>query len=352
MQSSEVENSNPVGIKGLAFLEFGTHDPTALDVLFTDLGFIRSAQSYKPLAGIYRQNEIYWIVNEEKKSFSHSFAAAHGPGISAMGLMVHNAWQAKEMAVARGARVSPPGDYRTRDGKLVPSVYGIGESLIYFIDKEPEAAFADMGFTPLPGIRDFTGHGFLRMDHLTNNVPRGTLRQWSDFYKSVFGFTDVRHFDITGKQTGLLSYALRSPCGTFCIPINEAKDEKSQIAEYLRAYRGAGIQHVAILTENILDSVRQSRERNIQMLDVEPDYYQTVFEKVPNITEDRKKLRQLGILIDGDEKGYLLQIFTQNVIGPIFFEFIQRKNHQSFGEGNFGALFRSIEKDQERRGVL
>jgi 4-hydroxyphenylpyruvate dioxygenase len=183
-------------------------------------------------------------------------------------------------------------------------------------------------------------------------VHKGTMETWANFYKSVFGFEEVRYFDIRGAKTGLTSYALRSPCGFFCIPINEASEAKSQINEYLEEYKGPGIQHLAFLTDDILGSLKQLEGTPIDMLDMDDQYYRDVFAKFPDITEDKDEVKRRNVLIDGDEQGYLLQIFTKNLIGPIFIELIQRKNHSSFGEGNFGALFRSIERDQQKRGVF
>jgi 4-hydroxyphenylpyruvate dioxygenase len=178
------------------------------------------------------------------------------------------------------------------------------------------------------------------------------MKQWADFYKGVFGFTEVRYFDIRGARTGLQSYALRSPCGSFCIPINEGTEYASQINEYLREYRGPGIQHLAFRTDDILRSLELLDGSGIETLDIEDSYYDTIYQRVPQVSEDREAIRRRRVLVDGDEKGYLLQIFTRNLIGPIFIELIQRKNHDAFGEGNFGALFRSIERDQQKRGVL
>lgn len=178
------------------------------------------------------------------------------------------------------------------------------------------------------------------------------MERWARFYKEIFGFTEVRYFDIRGAKTGLVSYALRSPCGSFCIPINEGTEKTSQINEYLDQYRGPGVQHLAFLTDDILASLRALEGTPIEFLSIDDDYYDTVFQRVPGVTEDHEEIRRRNVLVDGDEQGYLLQIFTRNLIGPIFIELIQRKNHLSFGEGNFGALFRSIERDQERRGVL
>ena len=209
-----------------------------------------------------------------------------------------------------------------------------------------------MGFAPAKNPDIVPGKGFALMDHLTNNVYQGELTPLADFYKNVFGFEEVRYFDIRGQKTGLLSYALRSPCGSFCIPINEGTEAKSQINEYLREYKGPGIQHIALLTPNMLSTMDLMKDAEFDTLDIDADYYDDVFKRIPHVTEDHKKIKDYNLLVDGDEKGYLIQIFSRNVIGPIFFEFIQRKNNLGFGEGNFGALFRAIERDQERRGVL
>jgi 4-hydroxyphenylpyruvate dioxygenase len=235
----------------------------------------------------------------------------------------------------------------------VPAVFGIGDSLIYFVD-QPHAAdkWERLGFVALEQPVLSEGKGFSRIDHLTNNVEKGTMQQWASFYKDVFAFTEVRYFDIRGAKTGLTSYALRSPDGSFCIPINEADEQKSQINEYLDEYKGPGIQHLAFLTDDILASLRKLEGTPIDMLDIDDDYYASIYERVPGVSEDRAEIRRRNVLVDGDETGYLLQIFTKNLIGPIFVEIIQRKNHLSFGEGNFGALFRSIERDQAKRGVF
>jgi 4-hydroxyphenylpyruvate dioxygenase len=208
-----------------------------------------------------------------------------------------------------------------------------------------------MGFVPHTSPDHRPAKGFLAIDHLTNNVPKGTMGAWVEFYKQVFGFTEVRYFDIRGVKTGLTSFALRSPCGSFCIPINEGTESKSQINEYLEEYRGPGIQHLAFTTSDIIATL-ESMGDAVATLDIDDAYYEEVFQRVPNVTENKAKLREHHVLVDGDADGYLLQIFTKNVVGPIFIEIIQRKNHHAFGEGNFGALFRSIERDQERRGYL
>jgi 4-hydroxyphenylpyruvate dioxygenase len=345
-------DKNPVGIKGFEFVEFASPQPEALKAIFKDLGFsLVKSQESRPI-DYFNQGDIHFIINRDPNSFAASFAKLHGPCACATGWRVENAEKAFEVAVARGAKPAKHSDYM-RNGRKVPAIMGVGDSLIYFIDdyKNPNR-YQQMGFVDSKKPEMVPGKGFALMDHLTNNVFQGELKPLADFYKHVFGFEEVRYFDIRGQKTGLLSYALRSPCGSFCIPINEGTESKSQINEYLREYKGPGIQHIALLTPNMLKTMELMKDAKFDTLDIDSDYYDDVFKRIPNITEDHDKIRGFNLLVDGDDTGYLIQIFSKNVIGPIFFEFIQRKNHLGFGEGNFGALFRAIERDQERRGVL
>jgi len=344
------ESNNPLGIDGIACVEFSAPTREGLDELgrlFKALGLSRTRRHAEQAVEYYRQHEICFLVNREPGSFAAHFAAEHGSSISAMGWWVENAEVAVEEAVRRGARrYTGPSSFGD-----APAIYGIGDSLIFFLDKLSGKSW-ERWYLDLEAPELVPERGFFLIDHLTNNVPQGTMERWRAFYRDVFGFTDVRTFDIRGEQTGLTSYALRSPCGKFCIPINEGSEEKSQIEEYLREYKGAGIQHLALLSGDLLRSLGGLADAGVETLDIDPEYYDSVFQRVPNVREDHTRIRDLEVLVDGDEAGYLLQIFTKNVIGPIFFEMIQRNNHLSFGEGNFGALFRSIERDQERRGVL
>jgi len=337
------DSQNPTGMLGIEFVEFSSPRPEKLDELFLAFGFSRLSRHRNSDIVLYKQNDILFLLAQEPSSFAESFHKDHGPSICAMGFRVENAQKAFDEAVARGAK-----PYTGPQAYDAPAIYGIGQSLIYFVDSERYLGH----FTPLQDPKVVEDKGFLLIDHLTNNVPKGGLAVWSKFYKDVFAFTEVRYFDIKGAATGLTSYALRSPCGTFCIPINEGNEEKSQIEEYLREYKGPGIQHLAFLTDDLLGSLDKLKDTRIETLDIDDEYYNEVFERVPNVSEDKRRIREHQVLVDGDDDGYLLQIFTRNIIGPIFIEMIQRKNHLSFGEGNFGALFRSIEKDQERRGVL
>jgi 4-hydroxyphenylpyruvate dioxygenase len=348
----KVSQENPCGLDGIEFVEFVSPEPAKLDALFKAFGLSKLMKLKGKPVDLYQQADITFLVNREPRSFAASFAALHGPSICSMGWRVKDAKKALEVAVARGAVARPEGDFMV-GGRPVPAIHGIGDSLIYFIDGyQQPGRYERLGFEALAAPELVPGKAFTAIDHLTNNVAKGTMQAWAAFYKSVFGFEEVRYFDIRGAQTGLTSFALRSPCGHFCIPINEASEKKSQINEYLDEYKGPGIQHLAFLTDDILGSLKKLEGTPIEMLDMDEQYYRDVFAKFPNLTEDKAEVQRRNVLVDGDEQGYLLQIFTKNLIGPIFIELIQRKNHLSFGEGNFGALFRSIERDQAKRGVF
>jgi 4-hydroxyphenylpyruvate dioxygenase len=341
--------ANPLGLRGIEFTEFCGASLLQLDALFLAFGFSRTRLHPTREITLYRHNDIHFLLNAEGRGFSAQFARAHGPSICSMGWRVDDAAAARVEAVRRGAR---PVEAGTTDLPY-PAVYGIGDSLIYFIDRfGAKGSIWERDFVALDRPELRTPKGFLTIDHLTNNVGPGQMEHWAAFYQNVFGFTPVRYFDIRGAKTGLTSYALRSPDGSFCIPINQPKSDADQIAEYLRDYNGPGVQHLAFATDDILASLDALKDTAIETLAIDPSYYDEVYTRVPGITEDRARLKAHQVLIDGDADGYLLQIFTRNLIGPIFIEIIQRKNNLSFGEGNFGALFRSIEKDQERRGLL
>lgn len=347
------ETTNPIGLDGIDFVEYASPKPEALHQLFQDFGFSKLAKHKTKSLDYYKQNDIHFFVNREPNSFAGKFTKLHGPSISSMGWRVQNAKKAFESAVARGAKPAKEVDFFDKAGNPIPAIYGIGDSLIYFIDTYSNPnRYQDMGFDFSIKQETVPDKGFMFIDHLTNNVEKGTMDKWAEFYKGIFGFTQIRYFDIRGVKTGLTSFALRSPCGKFCIPINEADEFKSQINEYLREYNGPGIQHIAFATTDILTSLEKLKKTSVQTLEIDDEYYASVFDRVPNVTEDKKRIRDLNVLVDGDDEGYLLQIFTKNVVGPIFIEIIQRKNHFNFGEGNFGALFRSIEKDQAKRGVF
>ncbi len=345
---------NPLGLRGIEFAEFVSPKPQDLHRLFLEFGLSRTHAHSSGDIDYYRQNDIRLLLNRRRGSFAESFGQLHGPSLCSMGWRVDDAQAAHEGAVKRGARPveAGRGDYRRGQGDL-PGIYGIGDSLIYFVDDFTNPArYKEMGFEGLENPDVAEDKGLIAIDHLTNNVRKGEMEQWCRFYKDIFGFSEVRYFDIRGIKTGLTSFALRSPDYSFAIPINEGTEAKSQINEYLEEYRGPGVQHLAFITHDICRSLRKLASTSIETLDIDDEYYQEVFDRVPNVTEGPRELQELQILVDGDEAGYLLQIFTRNVVGPIFIEIIQRKNNFAFGEGNFGALFRSIERDQQRRGYL
>ena len=345
-------DSNPLGIQGVDFVEYT--GPLSFDFpkLFLKLGFIKTAQNDDRSLSLYQQGKIKFVINGEKNSFAQKFAELHGPGISSTGFKVKNAEHAFKAAVAKGAR---PFDSNGILKPLIPypAVYGIGESLVYFVDDNNIKDLYQGVFGLKGALQEPKGLGLLQVDHFTNNVPKGEMQKWCDFYTNIFGFREARYFDIKGKTTGLISKVMRSPCGTFSIPINEPTGTKSQIQEYLDEYKGSGIQHLALTTVNIIDATKLIRKNDINFLDAPPkSYYEMLKERLPNVREELSMLESNAILADGDHDGYLLQIFTKNMIGPIFYEVIQRENHFGFGDGNFQALFDAIERDQQQRGYL
>jgi len=343
---------NPMGTDGFEFVEYTAPDPNALGALFERMGFAAVARHRSKNVTLYRQGEVNFIVNAEPESFAQAFARIHGPSVCAMAFRVKDAARAHRRAVALGAK---PVEGRVGPMELnIPAIQGIGGSLIYLVDLYGGRSIYDVDFRPVPGAAASPqGAGLAGIDHLTHNVHRGRMDLWAEFYKRLFNFREIRYFDIEGKLTGLKSRALTSPCGKIRIPINESADDKSQIEEYLRAYKGEGIQHIALSTADIHATVEALRGAGIAFMDVPDSYYEMVDERLPGHGHDVERLRRDRLLIDGDPAGgLLLQIFTQTVIGPIFFEIIQRKGNEGFGEGNFRALFEAIERDQIRRGVL
>ena len=341
---------NPIGLRGIEFTEFTSQDSGFMDSVFSAFGFSKLKRHQDKEIYYYNQNDIHFLLNNEKSGFSADFTRSHGPAICSMGWRVDDAKSALDEAVKRGAKAADP----AMIDLPYPAIYGIGDSLIYFIDKfGANGSIYNDDFVALDAPTIVENLGFIEIDHLTNNVYKGTMETWANFYKNIFGFEDVRYFDIKGQKTGLISYALRSPDGSFCIPINEGKDDNNnQIDEYLGEYNGPGVQHIAFRSNDLLGSLDKMDRSIIDTLDIHDTYYEEVFNRVPNVTEDHKRIQHHQVLVDGDESGYLLQIFTKNLFGPIFIELIQRKENLGFGEGNFKALFESIERDQERRGVI
>ncbi|HVT36166.1 MAG TPA: 4-hydroxyphenylpyruvate dioxygenase, partial [Nevskiaceae bacterium] len=301
---------------------------------------------------LFRQGDINFLVNGTPYTHFAQFAQAHGPSACAMGWRVRDAVRAHAHALQQGAV-----DFDTRPGYMelkLPAVYGIGNSVLYFIDRYGPHSIYDVDFRFFDGVDPAPrGVGLTEIDHLTHNVARGNMDTWAGFYERIANFRQIRYFDIEGKQTGLFSRAMTSPCGKIRIPINESADDKSQIEEFLKQYRGEGIQHIALSTRDIYATVEALRARGVVFMDTPDTYYAKIDARLPKHGESVARLQSLRVLIDGaPEEGILLQIFTSTVIGPIFFEIIQRKGNEGFGEGNFKALFESIEEDQIRRGVL
>jgi 4-hydroxyphenylpyruvate dioxygenase len=354
---------NPIRTDGFEFVEYAAPDPKALGDLFERMGFKAVARHRHKDVLLYKQGDVNFIVNAEPRSFAQNFARRHGPSVCAMAFRVKDAAAAYGLLVERGAWGV---ENRPGPGELsIPAIKGIGDSLIYLVDRYPENDFGhtiyDVDFKPLPGFEAFwrgeapapEGAGLRYVDHLTHNVHRGRMNEWAEFYARLFNFREIRYFDIEGKLTGLKSKAMTSPCGRIRIPINESSDDKSQIQEYLEQYHGEGIQHIALHAGDIYRTVDALRAEGVQLLDSPDTYYELVGKRLPDHGEPLDELKKRKILIDGaPEKGLLLQIFTKTLIGPIFFEIIQRKGDEGFGEGNFRALFESMELEQIRRGAL
>ncbi len=347
--------NNPMGTRGFEFVEYAAEDPSELARLFEQLGFQAVARHRAKDVTLYRQGGISFIVNGEPEGHARDFVRRHGPSVAAIAFRVADAAQALGRAAELGAEPfeGPVGPMELK----IPAIKGVGDSLIYLVDRFGERSIYDVDFVPIEGVDPRpAGVGLIEIDHLTHNVHRGRMDHWAGFYEKLFDFREIRYFDIEGKLTGLKSRAMTSPCGKIRIPINESSDGKSQIEEYLTAYNGEGIQHIALTSDDIYASVAALAAAGVALMDPPPaSYYEGLEARLPGHGEDVARLADLGILIDGaptEGDGILLQIFTQTVIGPIFFEIIQRKGNEGFGEGNFQALFEAIERDQIKRGVL
>jgi len=342
---------NPMGTDGFEFVEYTAPDPELLRALFARMGFPVTARHRSKNVTLHRQGDINFVINAEPRGFGQQFARAHGPSACAMAFRVKDAARALRRAVELGAK-AVEGEVGPMELRI-PAIEGIGGSLIYLVDRYGDRTIYDVDFLPAEQRSPGPGAGLSLIDHLTHNVRRGNMDKWAGFYERLFNFREIRYFDIEGRKTGLFSRAMTSPCGRIRIPINESQDDKSQIEEYIREYHGEGIQHIALATPDIYASVDALRANGVEFQDTPDTYYEGVDARVAGHRESLARMQERRILIDGGaEDGVLLQIFTKNVIGPIFFEIIQRKGNEGFGEGNFRALFESIELDQERRGVL
>jgi 4-hydroxyphenylpyruvate dioxygenase len=342
---------NPMGTDGFEFVEYTAPDPELLRRLFARMGFPVSARHRSKNVTLHRQGDINFIINAEPGSYAEEFARDHGPSACAMAFRVRDAAAAYARALSLGAKpaASTVGPMELN----IPAIEGIGGSRLYLVDRYGERTIYDTDFVPVENTAAIPDTGLMIIDHLTHNVRRGNMDLWTAFYERLFNFREIRYFDIEGKKTGLLSRALTSPCGKIRIPINESQDDKSQIEEFISEYGGEGIQHIALASRDIYHTVDVMRERGVEFQDTIETYYEGIDARVAGHEEVIAELKKRRILIDGSATdGILLQIFTANVIGPIFYEIIQRKGNQGFGEGNFRALFESIELDQMRRGVI
>jgi 4-hydroxyphenylpyruvate dioxygenase len=349
---------NPLGLDGFEFIEFSAPEKGLLEPVFERMGFSRIARHRSKDVDLWRQGEINLIANYEPQSPAAYFAAEHGPSACGMAFRVKNARHAYDEAIARGAE---PVETRTGPMELrLPAIRGIGGAMIYLVDRYGEGlSIYDIDFDYLPGVdRHPVGAGFKIIDHLTHNVYGGRMAHWGSFYERVFNFREIRYFDIKGEYTGLTSRAMTAPDGKIRIPLNEeGKAGGGQIEEYLRAYNGEGIQHIAFSCDDLPACWDRLKASGTPFAPPPPKtYYDMLEERLPGHGEPVDELQSRGILLDGStENGdprLLLQIFSQTMIGPVFFEFIQRKKDEGFGEGNFTALFKSIERDQIERGAL
>lgn len=354
---------NPMGTAGFEFIEYAAPDPQALGLIFERMGFAAVARHRHKNVTLYRQGQINFVINAEPDSFAQRFARLHGPSVCAIALRVQDAARAVRRAVDLGAWA-----FDSHSGPMelnIPAIKGVGDSLIYLVDRWRgkdgaqeggigNISIYDVDFEPIAAAEPYPqGHGLTHIDHLTHNVHRGRMREWAEFYERIFNFREVRYFDIEGQVTGVKSKAMTSPCGLIRIPINEeGKEQPGQIQEYLDAYHGEGIQHIALSSPQLLATVDAMRAQGVRLLDTVDTYYELVDQRIPGHGQPLQELRQRKVLIDGTPEALLLQIFTENQFGPIFFEFIQRMGNEGFGEGNFKALFESIELDQIRRGAL
>ena len=349
---------NPMGLCGFEFVEFASPESNVLEPLLEQLGFSLVARHRSKDVLLYRQGGINFIVNREPKSQADYFSAEHGPSACGLAFRVKDSHQAYERALSLGAQPVevPTGPMELR----LPAIKGIGGAPLYLIDRfEDGKSIYDIDFEFIEGVdRHPRGHGFTSIDHLTHNVYKGRMAFWGSFYERIFNFREIRYFDIQGEYTGLTSRAMTAPDGLIRIPLNEESGRNSgQIEEFLMKFNGEGIQHIALLTDDLLSSVDALQMAGVPMMTAPNDiYYEMLAERLPGHGEPVPELQARGILMDGStangEKRLLLQIFSETLLGPVFFEFIQRKADEGFGEGNFKALFESMERDQVRRGVI
>ncbi len=349
---------NPMGLRGFEFVEFTAPEKGIIEPVFESIGMTRIAEHRSKDVHLWRQGNINMLINYEPNSPAAFYAAEHGPSACAMAFRVKNAQEAYALALKNGAQ---PAEVESGFSELkLPAIKGIGGAFIYLIDRyDDELSIYDVDFKYLDGVdKRPEGCGFNIIDHLTHNVYKGRMDYWADYYETLFNFREIRYFDIKGEYTGLVSRALTAPDGQIRIPLNEEKSEAvGQIEEYLREYKGEGIQHIAFSCDDLIGCWDRLKASGVSFMTAPPStYYDMLEDRLPGHGEPTQELRNRGILLDGTTEGgeprLLLQIFSEKAIGPIFFEFIQRKEDDGFGEGNFEALFKSIERDQMARGVI
>lgn len=348
---------NPAGLKNIDHLEFTVDNLNSPTVsLFKNMGFAQTAESSDSI--LYTQGQVRFLVkgSQDENALSRQYFKAHGEGVSKISFTVESVEKALDVTLKNGAKLVT--DYKVEETEAGPvktaAIQGFGDVINEFVER-PIHQFRP-GFTAIetdPSARPLKTR-VSRIDHLTNNVPMGEMDHWVEFYKRTYGFIETRYFDIKGEKTGLNSKVVQLADNSIIIPINQPEKEggKSQIQEFLDLHKGPGVQHIALMTPDIISTIGELRTRGMDFLDTPSTYYEAIPTRPFKVEEDLKTLEDLKLLVDGDEKGYLLQIFSQNAIGPLFFEFIQRKNHWGFGNGNFQALFDAIERDQQRRGYL
>jgi len=354
---------NPVGLDGFEFVEFCAPERGVLEPVFAVMGFTEIAQHRSKDVHLWRQGGINLIINYEPKSAAWYFAREHGPSACGMAFRVKDARKAYAYLLEKGAE---PVNVQTGPMELhIPAIRGIGGAILYLVDRYDggergeNLSIYDIDFEYLPGVdRNPVGAGFQIIDHLTHNVYGGRMKYWADYYETLFNFREIRFFDIKGEYTGLTSKALTAPDGKIRIPLNEeGEGGKGQIEEFLREFNGEGIQHIALICDDLIACWDRLKKLGVPFMTAPPNtYYEMLNGRLPGHGEDVDALQTRGILLDGTTEGgeprLLLQIFAEAQVGPVFFEFIQRKGDDGFGEGNFKALFESIERDQVSRGVL
>ncbi|WP_119344339.1 4-hydroxyphenylpyruvate dioxygenase [Facilibium subflavum] len=352
---SVINHKNPAGTRGFSFLEFVSNDPKGLGALFLKLGFVHIGQHKTKDIELWQQNKISFLINKSTEGFAKDFIAQHQAGACGMGFAVDDAQKAFRHCLDQGGTQKESFADDWHDDRM-PVLCGISDTKLYLTEYD-SIIDSDL-FNLMPDWQEKmkqSESGLLYIDHLTHNVYRGHMDKWAKFYEDLFNFRQIRYFDIEGKLTGLYSRAMTSPCLNIKIPINESADDKSQIEEFLKAYNGEGIQHIALESKDIYETVESLRDAGVKFMKTPDTYYRKIHERLPYNKEPVDRLHKNNILIDGaptEDGGYLLQIFTDTVMGPVFFEIIQRKGDDGFGEGNFQALFDSIEQDQIERGVL